>query len=168
MIEMSRRKPEEVFTEEDKRTYTEFCRGLREALEASGLPESKQREIYNDIVESEKNRIATNRLAGRRSAVAKKADAINDEYKKETNPRRARQLAKEFNELYAKLKEVDEERLYFLKEYREKITKARQADSELTAALERKGYKDRENYNDKVRKQSSFVKNIHATKTKNL
>ena len=130
-----------ILTVKDKENFQIYCDAVRHDLEASGLSESKQREIYETLIYHEKVRLAANRIGAKMNTVADEMDAINEKYKREPNDAKAAKLAQEHAKKKAKAEQLKKIRKTYADEFHRTTKDTQRCDSELNDALKAKGYK---------------------------
>ena len=130
-----------ILSAKDKENFAIYCDAVKRDLEASGLNENKQREIYETLTYHEKVRFAANRIGAKMNAIADEMDEINEKYKREPNDAKAAKLAQEHAKKKAKGEQLKKIRKTFADEFHRTTKDAQRCDAELNEALKARGYK---------------------------
>ena len=145
MIEMAKKmKPEEALTPEYVKEYKQYCKDLKETLELSELPASKQKSIYNLLTYRQSVILAYRSLDKQIDAIEKEMQKVKKQYENEPDNAKANILADRYNKLHSKGEYLIENCNHFADEIedmkKKKDKQVKEYQKELDLALNKKGY----------------------------
>lgn len=137
-------KPEEALTPEYAKEYRQYCNDLKESLELSELPASKQKNIYNLLTYRQSVILAYRSLDKQIDAVEKEMQNVKKQYENEPDNAKANILADKYNKLLYKCEVLIENCNHFADEIedmkKKKDKQVKEYQKELDLALNKKGY----------------------------
>lgn len=138
---MARTKVNDVFTKENWKEYDRYVDSLKEKLVKSELPEVEQEKMFNQLAYNMQMVMCANRIVDEANELIAQQKKLNDQYVKEPDDAKAREIAEKHQKLQEKIDELKKERSYFLNKYYSSKAKAQEYENKLNEILTKKGYK---------------------------